>query len=491
MKRETIQERVDARIICQLNGPYNRVQGISEKNLKRFIGGRKPLKRAISVVGAILLAFAFVGGDTDAQHKVPVNAPTATTKRVWVDHKKFINGGHFAYFINRDKMKAKVGRDFKIPKAIPATTLPVDCTGSQTVVAPMDGNDTYGDCGPAMCCHVDNILTFGQGKSGWTQSTFDQNAIIQQYLAISGGDNGTDESMLVGQGGLWVTGNGIAGASGSWPASAPNANPLVVDSLDIDVTNVPLAQYAIDQFYTIQMAWSVPDSFINSFAGGQTYDAPVTPDPENGHYTPLTDIATNGNYTLYTWGTFCFVTPAFVAQVQPQCFVVFSTRQFNPATGFDSHGRHITTQAVAWVSAGGKQIPASVISAFPPPSGPTPPSPVPPGPTPPIPTPTPTPGASITVTLSGSPPDGTYTLQPTPPAGSKTISMSGFGAGVDGQYVVQGSGKRALGPPAVSVEKSGPGTVVDAMTPRLDRLEAAQDRILNAILDLQKKIGVK
>jgi len=158
---------------------------------------------------------------------------------------------------------------------------------------------------------------------------------------------------------------------------AGDTSAIVVDSLDIDVTNVPLAQYAIDQFYTIQMAWSVPDAFLENFTPGATYDAPATPDANNGHYTPLTNIAANGNYTLYTWGAYCFVTPAFVAAVQPQCFIVFSPAQFDPKTGYDSHGRHITTQAHVWQAIGGNAISASVINAFPPPSGPNPP-PLPP-----------------------------------------------------------------------------------------------------------------
>jgi hypothetical protein len=294
-----------------------------------------------------------------------------------------------AHFTHRDAMQARgVFRAFKhAAPIIPATTLPVDCTGNATVSCPMDGNDQYGDCGPAMCCHVDNIWTFGQGKTGWTESVFSQTNIVSQYLQISGGDNGTNEAMLVGSGGIWRT--GLAGI----PAA------IVVDALDIDVTNVPLAQFAIDNFYSIQMAWSVPDAFINGFNTGTVWSSAGVPDPNNGHYTPLSDIggpqtssgnmSLNGYYRLWTWGTWCWVSPQFVASVQPQCFIAFSPRQFSAATGLDSKGRHITTQAAIWQQCGGHAIPPAVLNAFPPLVGPAPPSPVP--------TPTPTPPSSSTL----------------------------------------------------------------------------------------------
>jgi hypothetical protein len=103
------------------------------------------------------------------------------------------------------------------------------------------------------------------------------------------------------------------------------------------------------------------------------------------------------------------VTPGFVAAVQPQCFIVFSPAQFDPKTGYDSHGRHITTQAKVWASIGGTPIPQSVISAFPPPSNPTPPTP----PNPPIPPTPPTPPAGhLLITLGSITPAGEYLLAP-------------------------------------------------------------------------------
>jgi hypothetical protein len=274
-----------------------------------------------------------------------------------------------AHFTNRRSMQNPhpLKRFIHRRGVIPATVLPVDSTGNATVSCPMDGNDTLGDCGEAMACHCDNILTFQQGKG--TESVFSLSALEAQYEKVSGGDNGLDEDMVVNQ--IWKV--GIAG----------NAAAIITDALDMDVTNVPLTQFAIDQFYTVELAWSVPDAFIQGFATGTVWPAAGIPDPNNGHYTPLASVRTGtvngvdvtGFYELWTWGTYCLVSPAFVASVQPQAFVAFSPRQFDPATGLDSKGRHITTQAVAWVSCGGNPIPQAVIDAFPP-VVPTPPPPV-------------------------------------------------------------------------------------------------------------------
>jgi hypothetical protein len=235
----------------------------------------------------------------------------------------------------------------------PVTTLPVDCTGNGSVVCPMDGNDTLGDCGYAMCDHVDTIRTFGQGKPGFSAVHADVAKLEAQYEAASGGDNGSDEPMLVGPGGSWMT--GIAG----------DPTCVVVDHLDVDVTDLPLRDYCIDQFYAVCMAWSVPDDVLQNFTTGVQFLAADMPDPNNGHFTPITDIDASENVKVYTWGSYFIAGPAFLASVQPECFVTFSALQFGKA-GYDSHGRHVSDVAAAWVSIGGNaSLVAPVVAAFP------------------------------------------------------------------------------------------------------------------------------
>jgi hypothetical protein len=219
-----------------------------------------------------------------------------------------------------------------------------------------------------MCAHVDQIRTYGQGQSGFTEAIVNQAALVAQYESVSGGDNGTTEDMLVGLDGIWTpAGGGIA--------KDPTA--VVVDHLDVDVTNTALAQYCIDQFYAVNMGWSVPDAFLQGFAQGTVWPDAGTPDPNNGHFAPLADVGgpttaasngtiCNGFYRVWTWGSWAWVSPTFVASVDPECFTTFSALQFNKTTGYDSHGRHVSDQAQKWIALGGNaQTVAAVVAQFP------------------------------------------------------------------------------------------------------------------------------
>ena len=158
----------------------------------------------------------FYSGDT-------IMATTTTTKK-WVSKLKFE-----ARFIHRDKLvKGHPKRKFTAPHgAAPSPiTLPIDWTNNAAVSCPMYGNDQYGDCMYAMACHTDNVWTYGLGKAGWTESAFDQAAIIKNYLHLSGGDNGLEEGTLVP---AWMN-DGLA----------DNVDAKIIDSLDIDITDAAL-----------------------------------------------------------------------------------------------------------------------------------------------------------------------------------------------------------------------------------------------------------
>lgn len=296
---------------------------------------------------------------------------SVSTRKVWLEAH-----GHYAHFTHRDQMrrKAPMARA-TLPehlKAVPPTTLPVDCTGNGSCSWPMDDNDKLGICGLAMADHVDGTRTFGQGKTGFSEVHANLAALDAQYEQVSGGDNGTDEDMLVGESGVWTAASG---------GLAGDKMCVVVDHLDVDITDAPLTQYCHDQFYATCMAWSVPDAFLQGFATGTSWLSAMTPNPANGHFTPMSDVDKDGNYRLITWGGWCWVSPSFVASVQPQCFVTFSPLQFNKATGYDSHGRHVSEQASKWVALGGDAAKVAAVVAMFPAIAPTPapaPSPTPP-----------------------------------------------------------------------------------------------------------------
>lgn len=292
--------------------------------------------------------------------------PPHRTSKVLPKH-----GGVVVHFQHRATMRRAVRNRATLPSGVPATTLPVDSSGCMssgtwgppTVSCPMDGNDTYGDCGYAMCDHVDGLRSFGCGQPGFAEIACDLSKLEQQYLADSGGDNGSDEPMLVGPGGAWMT--GIAG----------DPTAVVVDHLDIDFTNEALMQYCIDWFFGVCMAWSVPDDVISNFTPGCSFLSADTPNPSNGHYTAVATVDANGSYYVWTWGSYFVASQAFIASVAPSGFVTFSALQFSKATGLDARGRHVGDVAAAWVAMGGNaSLVAPVVLMFPPKGTPTLPS---------------------------------------------------------------------------------------------------------------------
>jgi hypothetical protein len=256
-----------------------------------------------------------------------------------------------------------------LPTVVPATTLPVDSSGGGTCPCPMDDNDSYGICGLAMCAHVDDLRTYGQGKPGFAILQAPVAALLSQYETVSGGDNGTDEDMLVGNSG----GPGGAPGPGVWLVGiAGNPVAVVVDHLDLgDGSNKPLIQFCLNWFYAVCKAWSVPDQLLQTFQSGMSFLTPLPVDPNNGHFTPISDVDANENYRDWTWGGWFWESPEFMAATEPECFVTFSALQFNKA-GYDSKGRHVSDVAAAWISIGGDATKVNpVVASFPPKSPPS------------------------------------------------------------------------------------------------------------------------
>jgi hypothetical protein len=263
--------------------------------------------------------------------------PTATTKRVWVP-----DGSFFAHFQDPKSLKKAIGAK-RFKAAYPAVTLPVDWTMNNTLSFPIDGNDHYGDCMYAAACHGDNTFTGNNGA----ESSFDLDVIIQDYLALSGGDNGLTETQIVGE---WKRGL----------ANTPAA--IIYDSLDIDPTDTSAMQAAIYLFGGVQYMLDVPDAWITAFqsAGGFTWGTPATPDSANGHGIWLNGVDDDGNYELQTWGSWGWLTPDAVAvpELSLGAFTVFSPRWFNSA-GVAPNGRTYDELAQLWVQCGGSPVPSA------------------------------------------------------------------------------------------------------------------------------------
>lgn len=268
--------------------------------------------------------------------------------------------------------------------AWPAAPLPIGYTTVDNSLVPIDGNDRLGICGPCMGAHVDNVLTFRATGTGSRMA--DLAAFEAQYLAVSHGDNGTNEDMMTGP--VWGAPKGIAGIS------PPGA--VLLDHLDIPL-DPQYVQGAIAAMGFVCLAMSVPSIWINRFNpnGGSIWDGPAVPNPMNGHYVALVGVDAQGRYILLTWGSYALLTQAGLQCCQPELFTGWTNRMFNGATGLAFDGQTWDQKATVYMSAGGtpppNPFPAPTPGPAPTPAPtptPTPPAPVP---TPPVPTPTPTP----------------------------------------------------------------------------------------------------
>ncbi len=291
--------------------------------------------------------------------------PTASTNRVWRPTVSHPDGGHFARFIPISKIRKPA--DTKGEKLVKAdfskfkASLPIDWAKSFDF--PMDLNDTYGDCYYAAGCHADNTWTANAG----TQSFFALSAIKSRYFALSGGDNGLNDSDMQGE------------MMNRYLADVAQAK--IVSWADIDTTNPDSAQAAIYNFGCVLFTFAVPNNWINNSNTGAVWDT-GSPNPNNGHAVIWNGVKEDGSYRLQTWGTYVWITQRGVRSCDPGGWVAFSTRWFNNK-GYAPNGKHITELAQVWKSSTGKTIAQSVIDAFPP-VGPTPPGPgpLPPGPGP-------------------------------------------------------------------------------------------------------------
>lgn len=246
-----------------------------------------------------------------------------------------------------------------LPQTLPPTPLPVDSSGHGTASCGMDGNDRSGNCALATVSHIDNIWTYRQGKA--VQSQYDDQCMADWYN-LHGGDSW-----------VWGINSPIHCASGA-PTAYPQ--PVVWGTLNVTWDYMWMMPYLIDQFYALGYGCGLPLAFANGFHTGSVW-------PKNigwssaGHAMALSDVAgpndvaqginISGFYRAWTWGTWCWVSAPFLLGMFGLMTAYFSPRQFDPKTGLDSKGRHITTQAAAWSACGGAPISPSLLSLFPPP----------------------------------------------------------------------------------------------------------------------------
>lgn len=229
--------------------------------------------------------------------------------------------------------------------------LPIDWAGN--LKFPMHGNDVYGDCYAAAAHHADETYTGNLGS----EFIYKDADIIAWYTRLSGGDNGLDDRTVQS---AWMT-QGLA----------KNPDAKILDYLYIHVHDANAMQVALQNCMVVMFTLGVPDKWLNT-NNGDVWDAPAVANNNNGHAVMLNGVDMQGRYKTQTWGSIRWMTQAGVNSCNADAWVLFTTRAFSKSTGRAPNGLHISTAAALWKSVGGKTIPQSVISQFPPDIAPTP-----------------------------------------------------------------------------------------------------------------------
>lgn len=243
----------------------------------------------------------------------------------------------------------------------------------------MDGNDSVGDC---TCADVDHEVKAFQVAAKNVEVTSTTKEVIAAYSAITGynpADPNTDqgaEMQAVRE--YWQkTGFKLGGAVHKIALFA-----------DIDITNMTLVKWALEQFGAIGLGVNLPDSAQDQFGAGEPWIVVKGSPIDGGHAIALLGYDADWLYVL-TWGQVQKISYGWFTAYVEEAWIVLDQDFVNTASGTDALGGTLHDLGAQFQAVTGKANP------FPAPT-PTPVPPVPgpvPVPTPaPVPAPTPTPG---------------------------------------------------------------------------------------------------
>ena len=234
-----------------------------------------------------------------------------------------------------------------LPPAPPA----LDMSQGRKIQYPIDGNDEYGDCYYAAACHQVQSWTAQYGPP----ASFDEQAIIDAYLALAGGDNGLSDDEIFGE----------------WAKGLVGGEHQAIDHMVVpDAATMRVAMYL---FGGGLMTLAIPDAWLKLAKPGAVWTAGrgVSPDQNNGHAVHWSGYSGTG-FSIETWAMDppITITDAGLAVCDPEMIVAFSLDNFD-ASGVANNGHTYDELAAWWVSLGGDPLP--------PWTGPvTPPTPPPP-----------------------------------------------------------------------------------------------------------------
>lgn len=152
-------------------------------------------------------------------------------------------------------------------------------TNDPTVLFPMDGNDTLGDCTIAALAHAETVFHAMLGR----QSILAKPSVVKLYMHLTGGvDSGLNELTVLDY----------------WHQHAVSRDKIV-NYVSIDPKNHTHVQQAIGLFGGVYLGFQVQQNCVQEFDNHQ----PWTPGPltQDGHAVYAVAYDHNG-VTVLTWG---------------------------------------------------------------------------------------------------------------------------------------------------------------------------------------------
>lgn len=237
----------------------------------------------------------------------------------------------------------------------------------------MDGNDSVGDC---TCADVDHELKSAQVAAGNTETVSTATEVLAAYSAITGYDPADPNS---DQGAEMQTVREFWQKTGF---TLGGADHRVLLFAELDVHDITVSQWALDQFGAVGIGVNLPQSAMDQFDAGQKWDV-VADDGGiiGGHAIAYVGYNLVGP-VFVSWGKVVQATWAWWHAYVEEAWTVLTEDFVNVHTGEDPLAQTLYQMGVEFQALTGKPnpVPAPIPSPTPPP-GPAP-APVPPAPTP-------------------------------------------------------------------------------------------------------------
>ena len=246
--------------------------------------------------------------------------------------------------------------------ALPTPPASVDWQ-SDAITWPMYSNDTIGDCTCAGVGHLVNQLTF-YGSGTEVQPTLEH--VVAMYSAITGytpNDPSSD------------TGAYCQDVLAYWRKTGLEGHRIVAYA-SLDVHNLTEIKQAVAQFGTVYVGMSFPDSAMEQFNAGQTWDLVKGARIEGGHCV-IVGAYGNGKLGLVTWGAEAEMTETFWRKYVDEAWVVLDPDGLNRAGAYFAGSPSFYALGEQFAALTGEKNPVPQPAPVPAPVPSPPPSPAP------------------------------------------------------------------------------------------------------------------